>query len=86
MVEKHTSIDLLILSKKEATARGLIPLTMAEAFDTPLPVGSGAKSLRYIDWLALEQQRITRAGDRQAEIVVESRKRVALWVDDVVSA
>jgi hypothetical protein len=85
MAKKRTSNDLSILSIDEATARGLMPLTVAEACDTPLPVGNGTCSLPYIEWLTTEQRRITRYGDRQAEIVDEGKGQVALWVDDVAS-
>ena len=59
-------------------------LTVAESCDTPLPVGNGTCSLPYIEWLTTEQRRITRYGDRQAEIVDEGKGQVALWVDDCV--
>ena len=85
MAKKYSSSDLAILSINEATARGLMPLTVAEAGDTPLRVGTGAYSMRYIEWLTTEQQRITRHGDRQAEIVDEGKGQVALWVNDVVT-
>ena len=85
MAKKCTSSDLSILSLNEATARGLMPLTVAEACNTPLRVGHDRRSVRYIDWLATEQQRITQDGDRQAEIVDEGEGRVSLWVNSVVS-
>jgi hypothetical protein len=85
MAKKRTSRDLSILSIDEATARGLMPLTVAEASDTPLCVGNGTCSVRYIEWLTTEQQRITRYGDRQAEIVDEGEGQVALWVDEVTT-
>jgi hypothetical protein len=85
MAKKRTSGGLAILSINEATARGLMPLTVAEAVDTPLRVGNGAYSMRYIEWLTTEQQRITRHGDRQAEIVDEGKGQVALWVNDVAT-
>jgi hypothetical protein len=85
MAKKLTSDALSILSVNEATARGLMPLTVAEASDTPLRVGNGTYSMRYIEWLTTEQQRITRYGDRQAEIVDEGKGQVALWVNDVAT-
>jgi hypothetical protein len=85
MAKKNTSNALPILSLNEATARGLMPLTVAEAGDTTLPVGSGASSMRYIEWLTTEQRRITRHGDRLAEIVDEGEGQVALWVDDIAT-
>jgi hypothetical protein len=85
MAKKGTANALSILSIDEATARGLMPLTVAEAVDTPLSVGNGTCSVRYIEWLTTEQRRITRYGDRQAEIVDEGEGQVALWVDDVAT-
>ena len=85
MAKKRTSGAQSILSINEATARGLMPLTVAETGNTPLRVGNGASSVRYIEWLSTEQQRITRHGDRQAEIVDEGKGQVALWVDEVAS-
>jgi hypothetical protein len=71
-------------SVDEATARGLVPLTLTASADTVVPVGDGTCKLRYIEWLAAEQQRITQDGDRQAVIVDEGAGQVSLWVDDVV--
>jgi hypothetical protein len=85
MAKKRPSSDLAILSVNEATARGLMPLTVAEAGDTTLRVGNGAYSMRYIEWLTTEQQRITRHGDRQAAIVDEGKGQVALWVNDIAT-
>jgi hypothetical protein len=85
MAKKPTSSALSILSINEATARGLTPLTVAEAGDTSLPVGNGASSMRYIEWLTTEQRRITRHGDRRAEIVDEGEGQVALWVNDIAT-
>jgi len=72
------------LSIDEATTRGLIPLTLTASADTVVPVGDGTCKLRYIEWLAAEQQRITQDGDRQAVIVDEGAGQVSLWVDDIV--
>ena len=83
MAKKGKASALSLLSIDEAAARGLIPLNMADSLDKPLCVGDGTCSLRYIEWLAREQQRITQHGDRQAEIVEEGEGRVSLWVDDV---
>jgi hypothetical protein len=83
MVKQDTVSEQAILSVAEATTRGLMPLTVAEVCDSTLRVGDGKSSMRYIEWLATEQQRITRDGDRQAEIVDEGEGRLALWVDDV---
>jgi hypothetical protein len=85
MAKKPTSSALSILSINEATARGLMPLTVAEAGDTTLAVGNGASSMRYIEWLTTEQRRITRHGDRRAEIVDEGEGQVALWVNDIAT-
>jgi hypothetical protein len=82
---KRAASDVLItLSTDEATARGLVPLTLTASVDTVVPVGDGTCKLRYIEWLAVEQQRITQGGDRQAAIVDEGAGQVSLWVDDVV--
>jgi hypothetical protein len=75
--------DLSILSIAEATVRGLVPLTVADSLDKPLCIGDGTCSLRYVEWLVRERQRITQHGDRQAEIVDEGKGQVSLWVDDV---
>jgi hypothetical protein len=83
MVKQDTFSDQAILSIEEATTRGLMPLTVAEPCDSTLRVGAGKSSMRYIEWLTTEQQRITRHGDRQAEIVDEGKGRLALWVDDI---
>jgi hypothetical protein len=85
MAKRDTSCSSSILSIEEATTRGLIPLTVAESLDTPLRIGDGTNSLRYIEWLATEQQRITRSRDRQAEIVDEGEGRVSLWVNDIAA-
>jgi hypothetical protein len=78
-----TEHALTTLSINEASARGLVPLTVAENLDTPLRVGDGTHSMRYIEWLTAEQQRIKQDRNRQAEIVNEGEGRVALWVDAV---
>jgi hypothetical protein len=75
---------LTTLSVDEATARGLVPLTLTASVDTVVPVGDGTCKLRYIEWLAAERQRITQDGDRQAVIVTEGAGQVSLWVNDVV--
>lgn len=75
--------DFATLSVDAACARGLVPLTVAASLDTALRVGDGTHSMRYIEWLTAEQQRIKQDGDRQAEIVNEGKGRVALWVDAV---
>jgi hypothetical protein len=85
MAKHDTSCGQSILSIEEATTRGLIPLTVAESLDTPLRIGDGTSSLRYIEWLATEQQRITRSRGRQAEIVDEGEGRVSLWVNDIAA-
>ena len=76
--------DPALLTVKKAQARGLCPLTMAQSPDTQIRIGDGGSSMRYIEWLATEQERITRYGDRQAEIVEESKGEVSLWVNPVV--
>jgi hypothetical protein len=73
------------LSIDEASARGLVPLTIAENLDSSLPVGDGTHSMRYIEWLTTEQQRIKQDRNRQAEIVDEGEGRVSLWVDAVAT-
>jgi hypothetical protein len=78
-----TQHALPTLSIDEASARGLVPLTVAESLDNSLPVGDGTHSMRYIEWLTTEQQRIKQDGNRQAEIVDEGEGRVSLWVDAV---
>jgi hypothetical protein len=83
MAKQDTYSDQDIITVAEATTRGLMPLTVAETCDTTLRVGAGKSSVRYIECLSTEQQRITRDGDRQAEIVDEGEGRLALWVDDV---
>lgn len=83
MTGQETTLE--ILSIEEARGRGLVPLTMAETLDTPIQVGHSAESIRYIEWLTIEQQRITQSRDRQAAIVDEGQDKVALWVDDVAS-
>jgi hypothetical protein len=85
MAKKVPTHDRSILSTDEAASRGLNPLTVAQSLETPLPVGDGSRSMRYIEWLTAEQKRIMRSGDRRAEIVDEGEGRVALWVDCVVS-
>lgn len=77
--------DFPTLSIDEAAARGLVPLTVAETIDVSLRVGDGTQSVRYIEWLTTEQQRIKQSGDRQAEIVHEGEGRVSLWVDAVAT-
>jgi hypothetical protein len=71
------------LTIKQAQALGLSQLTLTQAPDSELRVGDGASSMRYIDWLAAEQERITWDGDRQAEIVRDGKGGVSLWVDPV---
>jgi len=84
---KEVASDVLhTLSTDEAASRGLIPLTLTASVDTVVPVGDGTSKLRYIEWLAVEQQRITQDGDRQAAIVDEGAGQVSLWVDDVVES
>jgi hypothetical protein len=82
-MKKAASDVLITLSTDEATSRGLVPLTLTASVDTVVPVGDGTCKLRYIEWLAAEQQRITQDGDRQAAIVDEGAGQVSLWVDDV---
>jgi hypothetical protein len=85
MAKQDTLDSASVLSIEEATTRGLIPLTVAEPVDTPLRIGDGSSSIRYIEWLATEQQRITRSRDRQAEIVDEGEGRVSLWVNNIAA-
>jgi hypothetical protein len=85
MAKQDTLDSAAILSIEEATTRGLIPLTVAEPVDTPLRIGDGSSSMRYIEWLATEQQRITRSRERQAEIVDEGEGRVSLWVNNIAA-
>jgi len=75
--------DLQIITIKQAQTRGLTPLTLVQSPDAPLRVGDGASSMRYLDWLAAEQERITWQGDRQAEIVQHDKDKVSLWVNPV---
>jgi len=70
---------------EKAQVLGLAPLTVAQSPDRQLRVGDGASSLPYIEWLATEQERITRHGDRQAQIVEDGKGDVALWVDLVAA-
>jgi hypothetical protein len=74
---------LELMTIKQAQALGLSQLTLAQSPDIELRVGDGASSMRYIDWLVAEQGRITWDGDRQAEIVQDSKGGVSLWVDPV---
>lgn len=76
--------ELTLITVKKAQAHGLFPLTIAQSPDTQICVGDGASSRRYIEWLATEQERITRHGDRQAEIVEDGKGDVSLWVNPVV--
>ena len=85
MAKQDTTCDSSILSIEEATTRGLVPLTVAEPLDTPLRIGDGTSSIRYIELLATEQHRIMRSRDRQAEIVDEGEGRVSLWVNDIAA-
>jgi hypothetical protein len=73
-----------LITVKKAQAHGLFPLTIAQPPDTHICIGDGASSRRYIEWLATEQERITRHGDRQAEIVEDGKGEVSLWVNPVV--
>jgi hypothetical protein len=75
--------ELALITVQKAQAHGLCPLTIAQAPDTQIRIGDGVSSMRYIEWLATEQERITRHGDRQAEIVEESKGNVSLWVNPV---
>jgi hypothetical protein len=76
---------LELMTIKQAQARGLSQLTLTQSPDIELQVGDGASSMRYIDWLVAEQERITWDGDRQAEIVQDSKGGVSLWVDPVAA-
>ena len=75
--------ELECMTIEQAQALGLSQLTLTQAPERPLRVGDGASSMRYIDWLAAEQERITWDGDRQAEIVQDDTGGVSLWVDPV---
>lgn len=75
--------DPTLVTVKMAQAHGLFPLTIAQSPDTQICIGDGASSIRYIEWLATEQERITRHGDRQAEIVEDGKGEVSLWVNPV---
>jgi hypothetical protein len=77
--------DTVLITIEQAQARGLSPLTLAQSPDTELPIGDGTSSRRYIEWLATEQERITRYGDRQAEIVKDDKGDVSLWVNLVAA-
>ena len=70
---------------EKAEISGLSQLTLSQSPDTQLRIGDGASSLRYIEWLTEEQKRITRHGDRQAEIVEDNAGKVSLWVDPVAA-
>ena len=74
---------LELMTIKQAQALGLSQLTLTQSPEIGLRVGDGASSMRYIDWLVAEQERITWDGDRQAEIVQDSKGGVSLWVDPV---
>lgn len=76
--------DLTTITIEKAQRRGLSPLTIAQSPGTELPIGDGGSSVRYIEWLAAEQERVTRHGDRQAEIVEDRKGDVSLWVSLVV--
>ena len=75
--------DPILITVKKAEAHGLFPLTIAQSPGTQICIGDGASSVRYIEWLAIEQERITRHGDRQAEIVEDGKGEVSLWVNPV---
>jgi hypothetical protein len=84
MAIQNSRHDLEFMTIKQAQALGLSQLTLTQAPDRQLRVGDGASSMRYLDWLAAEQERITWDGDRQAEIVQDGKGGVSLWVDPVV--
>ena len=85
MAMQNSSNDLEFMTITQAQALGLSQLTLTQAPERSLRVGDGASSMRYIDWLAAEQERITLDGDRQAEIVQDDKGDVSLWVDPVAA-
>ena len=78
-------IEDLLITVEKAQMSGLAQLTRAQTPDTQLRIGDGASSLSYIEWLTEEQKRITRHGDRQAEIVEDNTGKVSLWVNPVAA-
>lgn len=83
MTVQDQAHDFEVKTVEQAQALGLSPLTLEQSPDTELRVGDGTSSMRYIDWLVAEQERITWHGDRQAEIVEDGKGHVSLWVDPV---
>ena len=64
-----------ILSVNEATARGLMPLTVAEASDTPLRVGNGTYSMRYIEWLRRNSNALRAMGTARQKSSMRGKDR-----------
>lgn len=83
MATQYKIDEPMLITIKKAQEHGLSPLTIAQLPDSQICIGDGASSVRYIEWLATEQERITRYGDRQAEIVEDNKGEVSLWVNPV---
>ena len=77
--------NLDLITVEQAEVLGLSPLTLTQSPDVQLRVGDGAISVRYIEWLVAERERIRWDGDRRAEIVEDNKGDVSLWVNLVAA-